>query len=277
MQNCALVAFAALLLATVHAAPTASQCKALKAVSEQHASSRLAVLQRRASLSASIPPYSALWAAVLHWCAGAPLPILFYSVLAAASAGALAFAVISQLALPAGALYALAVTDDKTYNDVASMCKKMGVLIPDVVSPSKLVADATRRAWFSTALAAIATAALCVAVIVLLTNRVRSWRRCPRGGSSSDIGGPSEMPAIAAPVKLSFETVRTRLDELYGGAGSHDDSCVICLVDIKDQGALALACTHPFHTACMAQWLTKAHSPRCPVCRLHIDGLEPKE
>eukprot|EP00171_Calliarthron_tuberculosum_P006822 IDg6822t1 len=83
-----------------------ARCEALARVANAHASGLLALQQRRAKLSASMPPLVVLLAAAFHWCAGAPLVVYFYAVLAIGSIVALVFAVLAQLALPAPALSA---------------------------------------------------------------------------------------------------------------------------------------------------------------------------
>lgn len=57
----------------------------------------------------------------------------------------------------------------------------------------------------------------------------------------------------------------------------NDDLCCICHENMESRDQVsALNCTHVFHHACFAEWLT--HADTCPTCRQQVDesNINPK-
>lgn len=49
-------------------------------------------------------------------------------------------------------------------------------------------------------------------------------------------------------------------------------TCAICLENLADGSVRCLPCMHPFHTACVDDWLTRNHA--CPVCRHEVREVD---
>lgn len=48
------------------------------------------------------------------------------------------------------------------------------------------------------------------------------------------------------------------------------EPCSICYVDMCEKDITTLDCLHNYHTECIATWITKGNSNKCPLCRKDI-------
>lgn len=52
---------------------------------------------------------------------------------------------------------------------------------------------------------------------------------------------------------------------VFYGPPEFDETCTICLTDIKIKDVFRLCCGHKFHEACFRSW--ENYRPVCPICR----------
>ena len=72
------------------------------------------------------------------------------------------------------------------------------------------------------------------------------------------LGEKGETPAQAA----------VRLGRIvYAHRGGSDDTCAICLENMKDQNAQFTPCGHGFHSRCLHAWTGESGRRSCPACR----------
>lgn len=71
------------------------------------------------------------------------------------------------------------------------------------------------------------------------------------------------VPSPMLPLTVSFDA-----DDLVGfRISSSDEMCGICLESMEDSEVSSGACSHMFHTSCVANWLAKDPKRSCPMCR----------
>jgi E3 ubiquitin-protein ligase RNF115/126 len=81
--------------------------------------------------------------------------------------------------------------------------------------------------------------------------------------STSDAPGPASPDAIAALPKKKLD------EKMLGPEGKGE--CVVCMDDVHiGDEVVLLPCSHWFHEACAASWLSEHNT--CPICRRGIEG-----